>query len=156
MTTSAAARSSKTTSRLRLALSSDSELDAVRALPVLEITAEPTELGRWSSQWVEGEDTWLGQCKRLGWELSMAEPEGETARFITFFKFFRATDDGTLTLYVDIDACVRHARSPLSIAQAAVRHLGLSDAPVSWVHTEAEKEFWQKVDPHLVAQTLSR
>ena len=63
--------------------------------------------------------------------------------------------DGTLTVFADLAACLRRARSPNTVALRLLSGLGMEAASITFVHTAAEQAFWLGVDPHAVARVLS-
>lgn len=117
------------------------------AVAVLEVQATPEDLiGRRARQFVEHDDKPLfGQAKRAVFELDA----------IAFYlELYRHTDDGSMTLYVDLEACVDKAVSPVAFAVRCMGALGLSSSAVSYLHTGAEERFWRQVDPLKAAKAL--
>lgn len=113
-------------------------------VPVLDILAKPDDLGRRASAFVEHFDNdLLGQYKRAQFMVDGV---------LVYLQFFRATDDGTMTVCVDLATCVEKAISPLQLTQRVLQALDLDSAPRRWVHTTSEQLFWQQVDPFLVAR----
>ncbi len=113
--------------------------------PVLDIRAQPCRLGRRAKQFVLLENDEFGEYKRACFEVSGV---------LVSLQFYRWTDDGTMTVFVDLAECVRRALPPLELAERALKGLGLDNVPCSWVHTPTQQLFWQRVDPHLVAARL--
>jgi hypothetical protein len=135
------------TARLRCASAQALERSA-QAVPVLDFTARPADLGRRAKNFEEHTDHDLGlQYKRAAYELDGV---------LVFLQFFRHTYDGNMTLYVDLAACVASSSSPLSLAARALEALNLQGASRTFVHTKAEELFWQRVDPLVVAAKLSK
>ncbi len=117
------------------------------SVAVLELEGGPTDLGRRSGQFTQHSDNLLlGDYKRAAFELDGV---------LVHLELYRFTNDGTMTMFVDLDRCVQQAVSPLSIAHRATQALGLGSLRKSWVHTRAEELFWQRVDPHVLAANLS-
>ena len=116
-----------------------------RRVPALEVLATPAAMGRRARNFTEADDENLGQFKRACFEVSGV---------VLYLQCYRWADDGTMTLFVDVDACVARARSPLTVAGQALAGLGLGDARRTWVHTASEQMYWGLVDPHQVANAL--
>jgi hypothetical protein len=115
-------------------------------VPVLDIRAQPQDLGRRANAFVERFDNnLLGQYKRAQFMVDGV---------LVYLQFFRATDDGTMTVCVDLATCVEKAIPPLELALRVLQALGLESAPRRWVHTPSEQLFWQQVDPFLVARKV--
>ena len=117
-----------------------------KGVPILDIEAFTTDLGRFSDRFVEDGDENLGQYMQACFKVSGV---------LVYLRRFRLTDDGTMTVFVDLPECVDRLLSPLSIARAALLGLELETARCTWVHTPCEVFFWQQVDPHLLAARMS-
>lgn len=124
--------------------------DATHALPqlvpVLDICAEPHEMGRRTKQFVLLENDEFGEYKRACYEVSGV---------LVSLQFYRWTDDGTMTVFVDLAQCVEKVLPPLVLVERALKGLGLENVPRRWVHTPAQQLFWQRVDPHALAKRLN-
>ena len=107
-----------------------------RCLPVVDLVADPRSLGVLSRNLTLGYDPLVGEYKRTWFEAQGVQG---------YLQCFRETDDGTMTLYLDVNRCAETGRRPLAVAQHVRQSLQLG--AVRWVHTAAEQLFWQGVDP---------
>ena len=117
-----------------------------KGVPVLDVEASTTDLGHFSDRFAEDVDENLGQYMQACFKVNGV---------LVYLRRFRLTDDGTMTVFVDLPECVDQLRSPLSIARAALLGLELESARCTWVHTPSETLFWQQVDPHRLAARMS-
>ena len=119
---------------------------APRCLPALEVTAAPRDFGRRARHFINGYDDNFGEFKRAWFEVDSVA---------CYLQCYREADDGTLTVFADLAACLRRARSPNTVALRLLSGLGMEAASITFVHTAAEQAFWLGVDPHAVARVLS-
>ena len=116
-----------------------------RGVPVLTLQALPEDLGRRARHFNEHHNPHFGPYLRAQFAIGSS---------VVYMQMYQWPDDGTLTLFVDLDDCLEQVISPLAAARRALTALGLSDTRCTWVHTSTEQAFWEQVDPHQVAALL--